>query len=181
MSDVLQNLLKQDSEFSESKFKSKVENEFVKIKLSMVTGKTEKIKHFVSEEVYAKIVNKVQEDINNNRIQMYDELNVYEVTITNIEELEDRFKITVRVHSKALVYYLNRAKRKFLSGNNKSRSDEFSALVFEKIKDARTLGQARKCPYCAANLDLNNTGKCNYCGAIFPLQNYDWVITHMDI
>ena len=38
MSTVLENLLMQDSEFSESKFKSKVENEFVQIRLSMVTG-----------------------------------------------------------------------------------------------------------------------------------------------
>ena len=55
MSEILENLLKQDPEYSEAKFKSKVENEFVQIKLSMVTGKTEKIKHFVNEEVYNKI------------------------------------------------------------------------------------------------------------------------------
>ena len=181
MSDVLQNLLRQDTEFSEAKFKSKVENEFVKIELSIVTGKVEAIKHCVSDEVYAQITNKVQEDINNNRIQMYDELNVADVRITNIEELEDRFRIYVNVHSKTLIYYLNRATRKFMSGNNKYRVDRNSILIFEKIKDARALGQARKCPYCAANLDLNNNGKCNYCGAIFPLQNYDWVITKMDI
>lgn len=42
MDNTLENLLKQDSEFSEAKFKSKVENTFVQIKLSMVTGKTEK-------------------------------------------------------------------------------------------------------------------------------------------
>ena len=181
MNEVIQNLIKQDSEFSESKFRSKVENEFVKIELSMVTGKTEKIQHFVNNDVYTKIVNKVQEDINNNRIQMYDELNVFEVTISSIEELEDRFRITVRVHSKALVYYINRSTRKFLSGNNKCRSDRYTTIIFEKNKDARALGQARKCPFCAANLDINNTGKCNFCGAIFPLQNYDWVITQMDI
>ena len=46
MDNTLENLLKQDSEFSEAKFKSKVENTFVQIKLSMVTGKTEKIHSF---------------------------------------------------------------------------------------------------------------------------------------
>lgn len=181
MSEVLQNLLRQDSEFSESKFKSKVENEFVKIYLAQVTGKTEPVKHFVSDEIYDKIVNKVQSDIQNNRIQMYDELNVAEVRILNIEELKDRFKITVSVHSKALTYYLNRATRKYLSGNNKSRDDKYSTIVFEKIKDARALGQARKCPFCAAPVDINNNGICNFCGSIFPLENYDWVITQMEI
>ena len=72
MSSELQNLINFDSDFSESKFKSKVENEFAKIKLSMVTGKTERIEHFVSDEVYSKIVAKVQNDIDNGRFQMYD-------------------------------------------------------------------------------------------------------------
>ena len=181
MSEQLQNLVKYDSEFSESKFKSKVENEFVKIKLSIVTGKTERIQHFVSDDVYKKIVAKVEEDIKNNRIQMYDELNVFEVTITNIEELDDRFKITVNVHSKALTYYLNRQTRKFLSGNNSYRIDAFSTLVFEKLKQHEMLGFARRCPYCAATLDINNNGICKFCGNTFPLENYDWVITQMDI
>ena len=52
MGTTLENLLKEDSDFSESKFKSKVENEFVQIKLSIVTGKTEKIKHFVNDETF---------------------------------------------------------------------------------------------------------------------------------
>ena len=181
MSTALNNLINQDSEFSESKFKSKVENEFIQIMLSMVTGKTEKIKHFVSNEVYSNIVNKINTDIQNNRIQMYDELNVSNVKLNEIQEQEESFKIKVTVSSKALDYYINRSTRKFLSGNNKRRTDKITNIVFEKTKSFKTLGQARKCPYCAANLDINNTGKCNFCGSIFPLQNYDWVITYMDI
>ena len=56
MSEVLDNLIREDSEFSESKFKSKVENEFIQIRMSIVTGKTERIKHFVNDETYEKIV-----------------------------------------------------------------------------------------------------------------------------
>lgn len=181
MSTIIENLISHDSDFSESKFKSKVENEFVKIKLSMVTGKTERIRHFVNDETYNKIINKVEMDVANNRIQMYDELNVSEVKIINIQELEDCFKINVNVHSKALEYYLNRATRKFLSGNNSYRTDRDTSMVFEKIKNSKALENARKCPFCAANIDLNNNGKCNFCGGIFPLENYDWVITYMDI
>ena len=58
MEEVLNSLIKQDAEFSLAKFKSKVENEFIQIMLSMVTRKTENVKHFVSDEVYEKIINK---------------------------------------------------------------------------------------------------------------------------
>lgn len=181
MNSVLENLIKQDSDFSESKFKSKVENIFVQIKLSMVTGKTEKIHHFVNEETYSKILQKVEDDKNNNRIQLYDELNVADIQIVNIEELDDSFKIEVRLHSKALEYYISRDKRKFISGNKNSRTERMNRLVFTKIKDSKDMGVARKCPSCGANIDVNKDGQCSYCGNIFNLQNYDWVVSYMDI
>ena len=181
MSEVLDKLVKQDKDFSESKFKSKVENEFIQIMLSTVSRKTLPVKHFVNDEVYAKIINKIKNDVNNGRIQIYDELNVAGIDIKNIQEFDDKFQIDVVVHSKALDYYLNLATRRFLSGNNTSRTDRDVAMTFEKKKDNKELGAARRCPGCGANIDINKTGVCTYCGTVIELENYDWVITQMDI
>ena len=181
MNNTLENLLKQDSEFSEAKFKSKVENTFVQIKLSMVTGKTEIIHHFVNEETYQKIVQKVENDKSNNRIQLYDELNVADVQILKIEEQEDSFKIEVNVHSKALEYYIARDTRKYISGDRYNRVERMNKIIYTKLKNSQDMGVARKCPSCGANIDVNKNGQCEYCGAIFNLQNYDWVITYMDV
>ena len=181
MSEVLDNLIKADSEFSESKFKSKVENEFIQIMLSMVTRKTLSVKHFFNDETYQKILDKINDDVKNGRIQIYDELNVAGVELQNIEELDDKFRINVLVHSKALAYYISLSTRKYLSGNNTSRTDRDYSIIFEKKKDNKELGAARKCPGCGANLDINKTGVCSYCGTIIELENYDWVITYMNI
>ncbi|MBQ3408031.1 MAG: TIM44-like domain-containing protein [Clostridia bacterium] len=181
MSKILDNLVRQDKDFSESKFKSKVENEFIQIMLSMVSRKTMTIKHFVNDKTYSKIVNKIRNDVNNGRIQIYDELNVAGVDITDIQEDEDCFKIYVVVHSKALEYYLSLATRRYLSGNNTSRTERTTQIVFKKIKDNKELGAARKCPACGANLDINRTGVCSYCGTIIELEHYDWIITDMSI
>ena len=54
-------------------------------------------------------------------------------------------------------------------------------MTFEKKKDNKELGAARRCPGCGANLDINKTGVCTYCGTVIELENYDWVITQMDI
>ena len=181
MADILTNLLNEDKEYSEQKFKSKVENEFVQIKLAIVTGKTEKIKHFVNDETYEKIVNKVNDDISNNRIQLYDELNVANINIQNIEEYEDRFEIKVQVHSKAYEYFIDKTTKNFISGNKEDRIEKYTNLVFTKIKNAKNLKVLRKCPTCGAIVDVNANGRCNYCHTIFDLANYDWIITYMEI
>ena len=176
----LENLIKQDPDFAEEKLKSKVSNMFVQILLSMVTGKIEKIDHFVSDNVYKKIENKVNEDIENDRIQLYDELNVADVRITNIEEEQDCFKLCVTVHSKALEYYIDKKTKKYISGNNSYRTERYTNLVLTKNKNAKGLGVVRKCPTCGAIVDVNMNGQCSYCHTIFNLEAYDWVITQMD-
>ena len=181
MNEVLENLIKLDPEFAESKFKSKVENTFVQIKLAMVTGKIDTIDHFVNDETFEKIKNKVEIDKANNRIQIYDELNVSNVEILNMEELDYCFKITVRVHSKALEYYIDRESKKYISGNNSSRTDRDTIIEYTKMKNADKLKVVRKCPACGAVIDVNLNGQCSFCHTIFNLEKYDWVITKMEI
>ena len=181
MNEILENLIKHDSDFSESKFKSKVENMFVQIKLSIVTGKIERIDHFVNDETYEKIKLKVQEDKNNNRIQIYDELNVADIQIVDIEELQDRFEIKVKVHSKSLEYYIDRESRKYLTGNKEVRTERYTNITFSKFKNAQSYKVVRKCPTCGAVIDVNANGQCSYCHTIFNLEKYDWIITEMEV
>lgn len=177
----IEDLLRNDSDFSEAKFKSKVENEFIQIKTTIMTGKTEKIHHFVTEDIYQNIVNKVEQDRANNKIQMYDELNVSNIAIDSIEELENKYIIKASLIFKAYEYYINAQTRQYVFGNRDYRNETRNIVVFEKIKNAKELGAVRKCPGCGANIDVNKNGKCDYCGAIFNLQSYDWIITQMDI
>lgn len=181
MNEVLNNIIEQDKDFSEAKFKSKVQNMFVQVKLSMVTGKIQKIDHFVADEVYRKIESKVQSDIDNNRIQIYDELNVANIEIVDVREYEDHFEIDVRLLSRALEYYISRDTRKYLSGNNSSRIEKSNLITFSKIKNAKGLKVLRKCPTCGAVVDINRDGRCEYCHNIFNLEDYDWIITKMDV
>lgn len=181
MNNAFENLIKHDSDFAESKFKSKVENTFVQIKLAIVTGKIEKIDHFVNDETYEKIKRKVESDKENNRIHIYDELNVSNVEIIGVEELNDCFKITVKVHSKALEYYIDRESKKYISGNNHSRTEKDTIIEYTKMKNAQEYKVVRKCPTCGAAIDVNANGQCSYCHTIFNLEKYDWVITKMEI
>lgn len=176
----LKNLLEHDSEYTESKFRSKVENEFIQIIFAIMTGKTQRIEHFVDDNVYAKILSRVKQNDDNNRIEFFDEPNVATIDFTGVEEYDDKFVINVRVLFKSYNYYVTKDTRKFISGDKGVRSEKYYDLSFEKIKNAQSLGNARRCTSCGATIDVNINGKCEYCGSIFKLENYDWVITKME-
>lgn len=173
---VLQNLIKEDKNFSEAKFKAKADNVFIQLYTAVMKQDLQKVKHFLSDEVFEKYNKKIQNLQSKNQLQIYDELNVSNTDIINIEEFDDRFEIQVSLLSKYLDYILDKQTRKFISGNRNIRTEKRVKLVFSKIKNAKMLGLARSCNACGANMDLNKSGKCEYCGTIYELKEYDWIL-----
>ena len=158
---MIDNILKYDSDFTESSFKTFIDNVFIQIHLSIMTKEIENIKHFVSSEIYTKIENKVNELSSKGLIQMYDETNVKETIIENVEILEDKINIKV----------------KLISRYNSSRIEKNNYLTFTKAINSKELGTVRKCPGCGVTLDINRSGKCEYCGSTFDLDKKGWVLT----
>ena len=173
---VLENLISEDSEFSESKFKAKVDNIFIQLYTAVMRQDLQKVKHFLSDEVYEKYNKKIQNAQNNNQIQIYDELNVSDTDIINITETEDKFIIQVSLLTKDLDYIITKDTRKYVSGNRDVRTEKRVNLNFSKIKNAKQQESVRKCPGCGANMDINKSGVCEYCGTVYTLKEYDWIL-----
>lgn len=170
-------LLKIDTNFNEAMFKTKVDNVFVKLHTAVMLGRLEQVKHFLSDEIYNKYENIINNLNNNNQRQMYDELNVKSTEIESINILEDKIEIKVKIISRYMDYILEKSTGNYLSGNNTSRVEKTNILTFTKKIETKELKMSRKCPSCGANMDLNNYGKCDYCGMIFNLENYDYILT----
>lgn len=174
------NLVLEDKTFSEAAFKAKVDNIFIQLYSAVMKQDLQRVKHFLSDEIFEKYDRKVKQLQENNQFQVYDELNVSDTNITNIEEDENEFRIHVSLLTKYLDYIIDKETRKFISGNKDVRTEKRVYLVFTKTKKAKELKSARTCASCGANVDINKTGVCPYCGSIFKLKDYDWVLTQIN-
>ncbi|MBE5805644.1 MAG: hypothetical protein E7313_02870 [Clostridiales bacterium] len=174
--EILNKLVEEDKDFAEAKFKAKVDNMFIQLYTAVMKQDLTRVKHFLSNEVYDKYNNKIQQLQSKNYLQLYDELNVSDTNIINISEFDDRFEIEVSLLTKYLDYILDKTTRKFISGDRDVREEKRVRLVFSKIKKAKSFGSARTCDGCGANMDLNKTGVCEYCGTTYELKNYDWIL-----
>lgn len=164
-----------DKSFIENEFLSKVNNIYVMLCTSMMTNHLERVKHFLSDKLYEIKKSELEELNNENIIKMYDELNV-NASIINGEVLDDKFVIKVNMRAKYLDYTINKDTKEFVSGNKNCRIETNKTLVFTKIRNFKTLGIVRQCPYCGASMDLNNTGECKFCKKTFDMKEYDWIL-----
>ena len=177
---ILDNLVQEDKDFSEAAFKAKADNIFIQLYTAVMKQDLQRVKHFLSDDVYAKYEQKINQIKERNEIQIYDELNVSDTNIVNVVETDEEFKLYINLLTKYLDYVISKDTRAFLRGNKDVRTERRINLVFTKPKRAKELKAARTCPNCGANLDLNKTGVCAYCGSVFKLKDYDWVLTEIN-
>ena len=176
----IEELIKEDSSFTESGFLAKVDNTFIMLLTAIMTDNMTRVEHKISKELFDKYCNIVNENNLNNERQMYDELNVWSTEIQSIEKTNDKYIIHVLLKSRYMDYKIDKTTAVYKSGVNDHRIEKDNYLTFEKSVNAKDESSARKCPGCGANIDANSTGKCSYCGAIYDTASYDWVLTELN-
>ena len=172
-------ILKYDPEFTESKFKTYVDNVFIQLHMAVVTKELENIKHFVSDEVYNKYKQIVDNLEKKHLIQTYDEINVAQTDILGYQVTATDMIIEVNLISRYLDYLMDE-EGNYVSGNTNVRSEKNNHLTFTKKINYKESGIVRKCPGCGASIDVNAGGKCAYCGTIYNLEDKDWVLTSIE-
>ncbi len=170
-----------DSTFNESMFLTKVGNVFVKLFTAIMMDKLEDVDHFVGDSVMEYAERIASSARNAGHRQMYDELNVKDSQISEITEEDSVYKIKVYLQSRYMDYIISLDDGAFVSGNDQSRIQVNYYLTFTKKKDANKQGIVRKCPGCGAAISVNTTGKCEYCGSIYNQEDYDWVLTELEV
>ncbi len=173
-------LLKVDPEFSESMFKTKVDNTFVMLFTSVMMKDMENVKHIVSEDVFNKYNGYVDELISKNETQMYDMLNVAETEITGIEITDEKIIIKVSLLSKAYDYVMD-ANGHIIRGQDQTREAKRNYLTFTKKVNFKNHKDVRKCPGCGASIDANLSGKCEYCDTIYNAVDYDYILESIEV
>lgn len=171
-------ILKYDEDFSESKFITYVNNVFIQIYTALMTKEIENIKHFVTENVYQILEDKVAELKSQGLIQMYDELNVASTDILSYQIENNQMMIQVRILSRYLDYIVDEDGN-YIRGNNESRVSKNNELTFIKKINFQKAGTVNKCPGCGASIDVNKTGLCPYCGTTYNQEDKNWILSSM--
>ena len=99
---MINELMKYDNTFDEASFKSYVANVFVKLFTALMIDDMDSVKHFLSDDVYNFYCSKVSELNRRGVIQMYDELNVRDSQIENVNITDDKFIVSVRLSARYL-------------------------------------------------------------------------------
>ena len=135
----------------------------------------------ISDSVYKKYQSEVEKNNKANIKHEFGELNIKSTEITSIEDSDDKIVVKVKLVSKYMDYYVDKDTNEFVKGNNTSRVEHENYLILQKKKNAKDMQDTLYCPGCGKPANVNETGHCNYCGAIFNTEDYDYVLSDIEV
>lgn len=176
---TIEELSKLDNTFSQATFVSKCNHVFIKYLTSIMMDKLKEVDHFISDDVY-----KYGEYILNplrlkKQRQMYDELNIQNTHIHNIELINNKYTITVFISARYLDYIIDLNTGEKVSGNDKSKIQVTYKLTFTKDINAINEGASKKCHACGSPMNINDSGICEYCGSIYQQEKHGWILANI--
>lgn len=166
-------------EFNESMFKTKIDNIFVKLYTSVMKQDLSDVLHFISSNVKEIFQNKIDNLKNQNKSQIYDELNVKNTIILSREITDEKEIVKVELISRYMDYIIDINTKELISGDNTRRIERTKILTFEKKLNTKDISIVRKCPGCGASISVNTSGKCEYCDTIYNQIDYDYVLVNI--
>ena len=172
-------IIKYDKDFDESVFLTKADHIFIMILDAIMDNDMSSVKHYLTDEIYNRYVEMVNEYIEKGYTRLFDEMNVKSTEITGVNFENDKINIIVNLVSRYMDYFVD-DNGDYVSGINTHRIEKSHTIIFSKNLDAKKLNEARRCPSCGNSLNINNTGVCPYCNQTIDMSKYDYIITQID-
>ena len=154
----------------------KFSNIYIMLLYAIMTNDIERVKHFLSDEMYLKYKNIIDEHIRNNETEMFDELNVYRIDIESSENKDNFEYVTVRLISRYMDYFIDNDTKKKKRGIDSYRIEKTNILVFKKSVSFNYEKNIHTCENCGANLDINFSGVCPYCNQSTDLKYKEYIL-----
>lgn len=163
---------------TDSELTAKFSNIYINLLYCVMTKDLNKIRHYISDEVYNKYQSIIDELKQNNQSRLFDELNVGKIDIINKVTTDTKEIITVSIIARYMDYLVDE-NGEYVSGNNEYREEHENILVFEKYLDAETKNFYR-CSNCGNNLDINYSGECPYCNKVCDISEYEYQLVSIE-
>ena len=170
-----------DKSIDNSMFMTKVDNLFVQLYTGFSKGDLKDVRHKITDNVYLKYQNQIDYYNSNNYRRVFEEFNVTSTEIIGIERTNDSIIVKVKIISKYMDYIVNKDTNFFVTGTNQARVQHENILTLKKKNNAKEITTSLYCPGCGKPANVNETGHCAYCGATFNTEDYDYVLTDIEV
>lgn len=181
----LQELIKNDPNFSEPQFIAKVNNMYLQLQDAWMRKDWKGMRALETDELFNMHAKQLQRYIDNHETNVVENICILKTQIVKYEQDAVNDIITVRLETRINDYIIDDKTRQVKAGN--PNKEIYMTYHWKLIRRKGVLTQVNnkmnavtQCPNCGANISINASGECEYCGSIISNGQYDWVLSSIE-
>ncbi len=175
-----------DPNFSEAAMLSKAENMFTTMQIAWCNLDYEPVRPFLSNALFEQQSKQLKDKIARDEKNISSEIAVLQSKLESFSSdgHTDSLNVWMRVKMKDYIVRISDPSKIVTGDPSRVYYLDFRwqfTRTSGKITDAETDAvKTGECPYCGANINMNQSGKCEYCGSVISTTEYDWVLSKID-
>ena len=174
---------KVDPSFSESEFKEKLSNLYVRFQNDWQAKDLTELRPYLTDGYFAQMDRQLDKYRQSNQTNHVDRIAVLGVTLKGWKAEYDHDVIVAVLDTRIVDYVTDDVTGNVIRGSNtkeKFMKYEWTLIRTKGVITSRSTGTtAQTCPHCGAQIDINHSTVCEYCDSVITTDTFDWVVSNI--
>ena len=172
-----------DPSFSEEQFRDKVSNLYVQFQNAWQKKDLSSLRPYLTDTYFAQMDNQLNRYRQNRQTNMVERIAVLSTNLLGWTQDAGFDEMVVRLETRIVDYVVDDATGNIVRGSRtaeKFMTYEWTLIRKNGVVTSRSTGMtSHVCPYCGANVNINQSALCEYCGSVLTTDEFDWAVSNI--
>ncbi|MBO7474897.1 MAG: Tim44 domain-containing protein [Ruminococcus sp.] len=172
-----------DPSFSEEQFRDKVSNLYVQFQNAWQKKDLSSLRPYLTDTYFAQMDNQLNRYRQNRQTNMVERIAVLSTNLLGWTQDAGFDEMVVRLETRIVDYVVDDATGNIVRGSRtaeKFMTYEWTLIRKNGVITSRSTGMtSHVCPYCGANVNINQSAVCEYCGSVLTTDEFDWAVSNI--
>ncbi len=175
--------LTKDPDFSPSEFREKLSNLYVRFQNEWQRKDISSLRPYLTDAMFAQMDRQLDNYRRSCQTNYVERIAVLGVDLLGWKEENGYDVMVARLNTRIVDYVKDDRTGRIIRGSNtreKFMTYEWSLIRTAGVMTRHSSGTtSQTCPYCGANVDINQSAVCEYCGSVLHTDTFDWAVSNI--
>ena len=172
-----------DPSFAPSEFKEKLSNLYVRFQNQWQAKDLSPLRPYLTDAYFSQMDRQLNNYRLNRQTNCIERIAVLSVELLGWKQESGMDVMVARINTRIVDYVKDDRTGNIIRGSNtreKFMTYEWSLVRSTGVQTSRSTGTtSQTCPYCGANVDINQSAVCEYCGSVLHTDTFDWAVSNI--
>jgi len=176
----IESLKEIDPQFSEAEFKEKLAEFYVHFQRSWQAKDITDLRPYLTDTLYNKCDLQLDSYRKNNQTNHVDDPKVLSVELKYWKAEQNNHLIIAEINACIIDYVTDDKTGAVVRGSRTDKKYMTYEWTLKRSADRMTAsrnGTVVTCPYCGAEVNINNSAVCEYCDSVLHTDSFDWTVS----